>query len=399
MDVEDITNLGSGLGRVALPDGSRWVVMVPKVLVGEKVRVRVYQNHDSYSEADLLEVLTSSPDRVTPLCPYFQTCGGCQYQHMSIAAQRRWKKAQVVSGLQRIGGLPVDEDAVRAVIGTDHHFEYRTKITPHYDTPRKATPIGFLQRGSRMVIDIPQCLIASPAINTKLTAERARITNMIATNPPKKGATLLLREVDDGQVVTDNNAIVQQTVRGLRFRTKAGEFFQNNPYVLPLMVEHVIQQAVGEGECRYLIDTYCGCGLFALCAAQRFDEVYGVEVSANAVRSAKDNALLNSITNTQFVEGSAEAIFCQLQQLPAQQTVIVIDPPRKGCDQVFLDQLFAFRPRRLVYVSCDPATQARDAKLIVAQGYHIKEVQPFDLFPQTRHIENVMTFELPAVIT
>lgn len=181
MLIEDITNLGSGVGRVDLSDGSKWVIMVPNVIAGEKVKVKIYKNYDSYSEGELVEVQTASPDRVDAPCPYFSTCGGCQYQHITIATQRRWKKAQVLNVLRRIGQLTLEDKDVNDVVGTDHHYGYRTKLTPHYDVPRarKAVKIGFQMKGSRNIVDIDQCIIASSLINTKYADERQRIIESI----------------------------------------------------------------------------------------------------------------------------------------------------------------------------------------------------------------------------
>jgi tRNA/tmRNA/rRNA uracil-C5-methylase (TrmA/RlmC/RlmD family) len=390
LDIDDLSNLGQGVGRYSLPDGSKWVVMVPLVLPGEKVLVKVYRNHNSYSEADLVNVIFSSPDRIKPACEYFSICGGCQYQHMTIEAQRQWKKSQVESLLQRIGGIK--DLTVRDTIGTSDLFGYRTKITPHYDAPYQADKlkIGFQKRGTKIIVDIEQCMIATAKINTEYLVARKKIKEMVQQKLPKKGASLLFRDCDGG-VETDHRKIISQSVGGVQFKFKAGEFFQNNAFVLPVMVDHVISQATAVG-CTHLIDTYCGSGLFAICAAKKFETVFGVEVSDVAVKAAVTNAKLNNVTNVEFICGVSERIFSKVSHFPRDNTVIIIDPPRKGCDEPFLKQLFAFLPKALVYVSCDPATQARDAKEIVAAGYSIVDVSPFDLFPQTRHIENVMTF-------
>ncbi|KAJ1407252.1 S-adenosyl-L-methionine-dependent methyltransferase [Ochromonadaceae sp. CCMP2298] len=365
--------------------------MVPLVLPGERIRARVFRNHASYSEADLVEVLEASEDRVQPQCDYFASCGGCQYQHISVTAQRTWKRSQVVDVLSRIGGLDV---TVKEVVGTEHVYGYRSKITPHYDAQsRFPLRIGFQQRGTRQIVDIEKCIIASEPINAKYAEARKAIQKAPGK---KKGATLLFREADGGHIETDNRAYITQTVDKIKFRFRAGEFFQNNPYALSLMARHVVQQAAGHG-CRFLIDTYCGSGLFSLCAADQFQHVYGVEISEPAVRAATQNALANGVLNAEFLCGSSEKIFSKVKHLPRAETVIVVDPPRKGCDAAFLEQLFVFSPRKIVYVSCDPATQARDAKSIVAEGYQVLDVSPFDLFPQTRHIENVITFVLPEV--
>ncbi|CAB1099081.1 unnamed protein product [Ectocarpus sp. CCAP 1310/34] len=172
---------------------------------------------------------------------------------------------------------------------------------------------------------------------------------------------------------------------------KAGEFFQNNPYVLPHMVDYVVARAK-EGGAKNLIDAYCGGGLFCLSASTSFEKCAGIEISPMAVDCATRNAATNDISNCLFLAGTASNIFANVSFTPS-ETVVIVDPPRKGCDQLFLGQLFKFRPTRLVYVSCDPATQARDAKEITANGYEAVDIQPFDLFPQTRHIENVITFQ------
>lgn len=396
--IDNLSNLGQGVGRIKLEDGSDWVVFVPLVLPGEEVRVRIFRNMPTYSEADLVDVISPSSDRITPQCQYFTVCGGCQYQHISIEKQRFFKKQQVQELLARIGGL--DNVEVDDTVGTSDLYGYRSKITPHYDAPPKRNPqqdlkIGFKMRGTRVVLDIEQCIIATDAINAEYQHKREEVKSAVKANPPKKGATLLFRECDDLHIETDQRAIANQTVNGIKFQYKAGEFFQNNAFALPLMVDHVIEQAIEGGEMLNLIDTYCGSGLFALCAAKHFEVVYGVEVSDAAIKAAGKTAKANGIKNVNFVCGQSEAIFSNVQHLDRDKTVMIIDPPRKGCDQQFLDQLALYSPKKCVYVSCDPATQARDAKEIVKFGYKITNVTPMDLFPQTRHIENVITFVRP----
>jgi 23S rRNA (uracil1939-C5)-methyltransferase/tRNA (uracil-5-)-methyltransferase len=202
------------------------------------------------------------------------------------------------------------------------------------------------------------------------------------------------------------------TVKGIRFRYQAGNFFQNNNYVLPLMVDAVVDAATRPVTATgrppsYLIDCYCGSGLFALSAAKEFKLCVGIEVNEKAIGEATDNAKLNGIETCQFMAASAEAIFTsppeitvagfeqlKVQTLDRQETVVVLDPPRKGCSEEFLKQLYEYSPQRIVYMSCGPATQARDAKGIVEKGgYTIVSIQPFDLFPQTKHIESLIVFE------
>jgi 23S rRNA (uracil1939-C5)-methyltransferase/tRNA (uracil-5-)-methyltransferase len=478
LEISTLTNLGSGLGRVALADSQLstlhsqpttqappagaggWVVMVPFTLPGERVRARVFRNHKNFSEADLVRVITPAPERVAaPPCPLFGRCGGCQYQHLTYAAQLRWKQRQVAELLEHMAGITFP---VAPVIPSPREFGYRSKITPHFAAPRRfasaaatssgpsnaaasagesdeatpddptiasqettipgdvssvppsdlrspisdlrgpisderaaatrSFPIGFLRQGTRFdIVDVPRCPIATDAINDRLATLRAEVHAKRDTFT--RGATLLLRDAS-GVVTTDYDAIVTETVGDLKLHFLARDFFQNNPFILPAFTGYVRAQAAASGA-RFLVDAYCGSGLFALTAAPAFERVAGVEISESSVRFARENAAVNGIANATFQAGDAAAIFAGLT-FPAADTVVVIDPPRKGCDESFLSQLFAFGPRAVVYVSCDPATQMRDLRHFLAAGYALTAAQPFDLFPQTRHLECVLTLVRPA---
>ena len=190
---------------------------------------------------------------------------------------------------------------------------------------------------------------------------------------------------------TDFRATATEHVGDLKFQFLAGDFFQNNPFILPAFTGYVAQQA-SAGGAKFLVDAYCGSGLFSLTLAKNFEQVAGVEVSETSCEWARKNAAANSITNAKFLTSSAEAIFDQISFPPA-DTAVVIDPPRKGCTPEFIEQLVKFGPARVVYVSCDPATQVRDLKQLSDAGYQLADVQPFDLFPHTRHLECVMTLQ------
>ncbi len=385
VEVATVTNLGDGLGRV---DG--WVVMVPHCLPGERVVARIWHNAANFSRGDLVRIVRPSPDRVEPKCPLFGKCGGCQYQNLNYPAQLRLKTAQIGDLLARIGGI---QDApVDLAVGSPREWGYRSKITPHFQRPRgpqDAMPIGFLQvDNAHKIVDVPHCPIATDAINAALPGVRAKASAERARY--KNGATLLLRHTVEG-VVTDHKKVVSEKVGPLTLRFLAGDFFQNNPFILEKFVGYAVDHAAAPG-IRFLVDTYCGSGLFALSAAKRFEKVLGIEVNADAVAKATENARLNGLANCAFVADSAEHIFSKADFAPA-ETAVIIDPPRKGCDEVFLAQLVAFGPKRLVYVSCGPDTQARDLKYLLAAGYRLVKVQPFDLFPQTRHIENIAVLE------
>jgi len=302
------------------------------------------------------------------------------------------------------------------------------QVTMHF-------PIGFLRQGTRFdIVDVPRCPIATDAINSRLADVRADVYAKHETY--NRGATLLLRDAS-GTVTTDYDAVVTEeipmgTVAGLaeagpvsaspatsigsaatpetapsgsqlsalnsqpgaspvplRLHFLARDFFQNNPFILPAFTGYVRTQAAASGA-RFLVDAYCGSGLFALSAASAFERVAGVELSESSVKFARENATANGITNATFLAGDAAAIFAGLN-FPASESVVIIDPPRKGCDRSFLAQLFAFGPKAVVYVSCDPATQMRDLREFLAAGYTLTAAQPFDLFPQTRHLECVLT--------
>ena len=406
LEISTLTNLGSGLGRVTLPNpssgtpspepaasapGGGWVVMVPFTLPGERVRVRVFRNHKNFSEADLIEVLTPSPHRTAPRCPLFGRCGGCQYQHLAYAEQLGWKQRQVAELLQHLAGI---EFPVAPVIASPREFGYRSKITPHFNPPRDPgipPPLGFLRQGTRFdIVDVPRCDIATDAINEQLPSVRARVQARAAAGGYVRAATLLLRDAG-GTVTTDYDAVITETVGALKLHFLARDFFQNNPFILPAFTSYVRAQAAASGA-RSLVDAYCGSGLFALTAAPAFERVAGVELSESSVKFARENAAANGIANATFLAGDAAAIFAGLDLAfePA-NTAVIIDPPRKGCDESFLTQLFAFGPRAVVYVSCDPATQMRDLKNFLTAGYSLTAAQPFDLFPQTRHLECVLT--------
>ncbi|PTY05208.1 SAM-dependent methyltransferase [Opitutaceae bacterium EW11] len=401
LEIATLTNLGVGLGRVPLRDPASteerpWVVMCAFALPGERVRARVFRNHKNYSEADLVAVLRPSPHRVASPCPVFGRCGGCQYQNFAYDQQLLWKQRQVEELLAHMAGLTFP---VAPVIGSPKTYGYRSKITPHFHPPKEPSsagdpaqfPIGFLRQGTRFdLVDVPRCEIATDSINVRLSAERIGIRRRAAAGEFKRSATLLLRDAS-GEVTTEYDRVITETVGDLKLRFLARDFFQNNPFILPAFTGYVRQQASASGA-RFLVDAYCGSGLFALTSASAFERVEGIEISETSIAFARENAAVNSIANAEFQAGDAAAIFAGLR-FPAIETVVVIDPPRKGCDEAFLNQLFQYGPKAVVYVSCDPATQMRDLKLFTAAGYELTAVQPFDLFPQTRHLECVISLK------
>jgi len=319
---------------------------------------------------------------VAPACPLYGACGGCQYQHLAYEDQLALK----TDGIRRLFAALGSE--VAPCVPCPAPYGYRSKLTPHFARPRpdREPAIGFLRAERRVTIDVASCPIATPAVNARLTELRADVRARWSTF--RRGATLLVREASSG-VTVDPRDVVTEKVGDLSLRFLAGDFFQNNPFLLPRLVEHVAREAAAGGA-RFLVDAYCGSGLLGLAAARRFERVVGVEVSASAVRWAGENAARNGRDNCAYVEADASAVFTSIPFAGADAAVIV-DPPRKGCGDAFLAQLTAFAPRTIVYVSCNPETQARDIGVLAAAGYACQRVQPFDMFPQTKHVEAVAT--------
>lgn len=376
LDIARLDEGGVGIGFV-----QNCSVRVPFTLRGEKVLARIYRSKGTDAWADLMEIKTSSPERIQPTCSLFTQCSGCQFQHWGYENQLCWKTEQIKTLFAPLTSLPVSPTK-----SSPRTLGYRSKITPHFNKPKEGKPpsIGFLHLGKKMeIVDVAQCPIATEEINRSLPEVRKGVLESLQNY--KKGATLLLRDTAEG-VLTNSNAVATEHVGDLKFQFPAGAFFQNNPFILKAFVEHIVQEAQATGA-RFAIDTYCGSGLFGLSASLYFERVTGIEVSADSLKWAKLNAEGNNIANVEFITGDAASIFEKIEY-PSEETVVIIDPPRKGCGPAFLQQLTAFQPRGVVYVSCNPETQAIDLQSLL--GYEITSIQPFDLFPQTKHIENVV---------
>ena len=391
--IETLTHTGSGLGRVSLEEAPAcggknrggWVVQVPFTIPGELVRARVFRNHANFSEADVMEILEPSEHRRPARCKLFMQCGGCQLQHIAYQQQLLFKKRGVEEALHRGAGVVCE---VSRVVGSPVEYGYRTKITPHFQKPRGGVvdAIGFLRHGQmHKLVDVEHCPIARDEINSALPLIREQVRARATRY--KNGATLLLR-ADDHGVHCQPHEICRQRVGGLEFLFPAGAFFQNNTHILPELTAHVTRTAKNTGASK-LLDVYCGSGLLGLCAAKEFSEVIGVEIDEDSVLWAQQNATHNRIANARFFCGDAEKIFAHAPA-DARDTVVVLDPPRAGCSESFLAQLINYAPCAVVYVSCHPATQARDIKEMLAAGYNVREVAVFDLFPQTHHVESVV---------
>ncbi|MEY2410181.1 MAG: rRNA (uracil1939-C5)-methyltransferase [Verrucomicrobiota bacterium] len=360
LTITDMAFGGEGVGRV-----DEFVVFVPFVVVGEEVEAEITEVKRQFARARLSQVLRPSPARRPPPCPYFMACGGCQYQHVEYATQLEWKRKQIGDLMSRVGGFA--PAIVGPVVGCPAPYGYRNRVMvrSQWDKTKQSLNIGFLRADSRLVVDIAECQIAEPALNEQLRRVRA--------DPPAKGGLkVVLRLAPEGWDVPRDS------------------FFQNNFHLLPELVR-TVRERVRDAGSRFLVDAYCGVGFFAIELSDVVEAYAGVEIDHQAILAAKRNAAARGKTNGEFIEGNAEALLpLILKRFDAPATTVVVDPPRTGCPPSGLEALRRNRPAQVIYVSCHPATLARDLNTLCAGNvFELRNVTPLDMFPQTQHVECV----------
>ena len=360
LTIHDLAFGGEGVGRV-----DEFVVFVPFVIVGETVEAEITEVKKNFARAKLLRVVTPASERVTPECRYFTQCGGCQYQHIDYAAQLRFKHKQIADLFERVG--KISREVVAPVIPCPAPYGYRNRIMirSQWNGPAKKLEIGFIRADNNFVVDIEQCKIAEPILNEQIQEVRA--------HPPHKGGIKVVLRVqpENWDVPRDS-------------------FFQNNFFLLPKLVETVRDFLQGGGA-RHLVDLYCGVGFFGIEAAAVVESFVGVEYDQLAIAAAEKNAAARQIRNGGFLAAPVEKVLPELlQKFSPEKTAVILDPPRKGCPPATLELLRATRPAQVIYVSCHPATMARDLNILCADGvFELTRVQPLDMFPQTQHVECV----------
>lgn len=365
LTITDIAFGGEGVGRVG-----QFVVFVPFVALGEEVEAELTEVKKSFARAKLIRVIVSSAQRVEPKCRYFGECGGCQYQHLDYATQLQLKHKQIADLFERIGGFP--REVVSPVVPCPQPYGYRNRlmVRSQWNKPKQKLDIGFLRADSRLVVDLEECQIAEPALNEQIQHVRAH-------PPPKGGLKVVVRIAPEGWEVPRDS------------------FFQNNFFLLPKLVE-TVRERLRESGARFLVDAYCGVGFFGIEAGDLVESFVGVEIDRQAIKAAHKNAAARGRANGDFIEGRAEELLPEiLNRFDAAATTILIDPPRTGCPPVGLESLRKNRPAQVLYVSCHPATLARDLNVLCAGGvFELKSVTPLDMFPQTQHVECVADLRL-----
>jgi tRNA/tmRNA/rRNA uracil-C5-methylase (TrmA/RlmC/RlmD family) len=358
LEIADVAFGGEGVARAG-----DFVIFVPFVALGEIVEAEITELKRRFARARLLRIIKASADRVEPLCRYFGQCGGCQYQHLTYTAQLELKHKQVRDVFERIGGL--DPKTIAPVIPCPRPCGYRNRIMirSQWDKFKQGLNIGFIRADSRLVVDIDECKIAEPLLNEQIKQVRAN-------PPPKGGLKVTLRIQPEGWLVPPDS------------------FFQNNFFLLPKLVE-VTRETLCQSANRHLVDLYCGVGFFAIELADLVESFAAVEYDRQAIKAARQNAAARGRLNGEFLAGNAEDLLPELlERRPPGTTTVLVDPPRKGCDRVMLELLRQTRPAQVIYVSCHPATMARDLNVLCAGSvFKVAKVVPFDMFPQTAHVE------------
>lgn len=431
--ITDLNDTGEGVGRL---DGR--VVFVPDTVTGDRILVRLVRVKSNYAQGKLHQLLEPSPHRIRPRCIVADKCGGCQWQPVDYNFQLEVKHNLVVQALERLGGFTAPP--VAPVLASDTDLSYRNKAT--YPLKRSATgqvQAGYYQKGSHQLINLNQCPIQDSRLNPLLAEIKQDIeqqgwsiynesrhqgklrhlslrigrrtgemlltlvtTDWSLTNLKTQAQNWLTRYPNLVGVCVNHNphrsnvifgeetrcivgqSYLREEFAGLEFHLRPETFFQVNTEVAEALLNVIVKQLALTGD-EVLIDAYCGIGTFTLPLAKQVRQAIGLEAQQTSVEQAQHNAQLNGINNVSFKAGAVETLLPQLELTP---NVVLLDPPRKGCDRTVIDTLVHTAPKHIVYISCKPATLARDLKLLCQSGiYQLAHVQPADFFPQTPHVE------------
>lgn len=433
ISITDLSDRGDGVGRYL-----QRVVFVPDTVTGDRVLVRLLRVKPDFALGKIHEILAPSPHRIRPNCIVADKCGGCYWQHIDYQYQLAAKQNLVIQALERIGHI--SEPPVNLVLASLDFLKYRNKST--YPVALSSTgnvQAGYYQKGSHQLVNLNQCPVQDSRLNILLAEikqdiqgqkwsvynenkHRGEIRHLSLRIGRRTGEILLTLVVKTGKLANieiqaeewlqrypnlvgvclnynpeKTNVIfgektvciagisyLREEFAGLEFNLRADTFFQVNTETAEALLLEIEKELNLQGD-EILLDAYCGIGTFTLPLAKKLQKAIGLEVQAAAVKQAEENADINGLTNTVFYAGEVEKL---LPQMDVKPDIVLLDPPRKGCDQSVLETLLEILPDRIVYVSCNPATLARDLKLLCQSGdYKLTRVQPADFFPQTSHVE------------
>lgn len=436
--IEDLSEEGTGIGKF---EGMTF--FIKDAVIGDRVRAKIMKMKKNYGFARLMEVLTPSLDRVEPLCPVARQCGGCQIQAMSYEAQLAFKTRKVESNLKRIGKF--EEIPMESIIGMEDPFHYRNKAQFPFGKNRDGKIItGFYAGRTHSIIENTSCHLGKE-VNEKILEKILAWMNAFHVEPYNEATgkglmrhslircgfrtgEIMVCLVINGRKIPGEEALVdslkiipgmtsislnvnkektnvilgrevinlwgrpyiEDYIGEVKYQISPLSFFQVNPVQTERLYGKALEYAGLTGE-ETVWDLYCGIGTISLFLAQKARKVYGVEIIPDAIEDARRNASLNGFTNTEFYVGKAEEVLPEkYEKEGVRADVIVVDPPRKGCDETLLSTMVKMQPERIVYVSCDSATLARDLRYLCDNGYELKRVCPADMFPQTVHVETVV---------
>ncbi|WOV86680.1 23S rRNA (uracil(1939)-C(5))-methyltransferase RlmD [Sporosarcina oncorhynchi] len=439
--VEDLTHDGSGVAKV-----EGYPLFIPGALPGEQVEVQVGKTLKNYGFAKLLEVIEPSPQRVEPPCPVFWDCGGCQMQHLSYEGQMIQKQKQVRDVIDRIAKLP--NVPVHPVKGMDNPWRYRNKSQIPFGEQNGRIVSGFYKSRTHHIVDTDVCIIQSEEADLLMATlkremlilgvdaynerthkgllrhlivrkgkatgeimvvlvtskrkfpEREAVVEMIKRVVPEVTSIMHNVNSEKTNVIFGNEtsclygkSFIIDSIGDIDFEISARSFYQVNPEQTEVLYKQALDYAQLSGG-EMVIDAYCGIGTISLFLAKQAKEVYGVEIVPQAIEDAKRNAELNGLDNAHFEAGAAEDVIPKWYEQGKRFDVLVVDPPRKGCDEKLLQTILTYKPKRVVYVSCNPGTLARDLRILEDGGYKTQEIQPVDMFPQSSHVESVAWLEI-----
>ncbi len=431
LTIEDLTVEGAGIGK---HDGM--AVFVPKALPGEYVRVKVIRLTKSYAAARLLDIIEHSPERIEPFCGVFEKCGGCTLQHLSYKGQLEYKARYIKECFKRLGGIDIETPEV---VAAGNIRDYRNKASfPVAAADGKIRAGFYAPRSHRLVSAV--CPIQKQPVNDikEAVLEWAKKEGVTAYDETSGSGTLrhiIGRQSSNGEIMAglivkgsinekslasalkgmpglksvvvnrndkNTNAILgdvecaisgegylTETFGGLSFRAGLSSFLQVNHEQAEKLYKLTIDYAdISKSD--VVFDLYCGIGTLSLLAACKAKRVLGIEYVNSAAENAKENARINGIDNAEFIAGDAERMLDEGVKLAGEPQIVILDPPRKGCDRALVEKLISLAPCKIVYVSCNPSTLARDASLLSKAGYNIKAVKGVDMFPHTTHVECVV---------
>ncbi len=392
--IDSVAFGGLGVGRVG-----RLVIFVPFAADGDTVEIEIASVRRAYATGRICRIVEPSPFRSAAPCAYYGRCGGCQYQHIAYGHQLDIKRRQVTETFARIGRVP--DPPVRRAIPSPKPYGYRCKADFHVRlAPGRPPLIGYKEAADSRIVPVTRCEIVDESINRSLATLRKDLEN---SSPPSGGGgrqeerVTLWSGAEEaipgfGRSQAPGNRVLR-SVKGKILRVPAAGFFQANSTLVDTMVDAVVQASAPSGA-ETLLDAYCGSGLFSLFLAPRVERLFGVDADREAIRCAEENLREEGVPNGEFFAGDVgewlRAFFLERKNTV---DIAVLDPPRIGCSPDVLDGLLGLNPLRIVYISCNPATQARDIRRLLDGGYRLTELQPMDMFPQTKHIEVVGILE------